>query len=168
MYIVSVWDYCIIEIILNNIKRNYSTFISYTSARTLYISIILEKSRNQLDIVLCSKHFSIRLGQSLERLWWIQNRYGTCIEGLFKTENYCLYLTKSFDSEISQGELASYFFVYCQKLDFINCRHVYGSRISLSYLRNLPNSAPQWEHLCTQSLALGTQKGMAKHPSHNL
>lgn len=51
---------------------------------------------------------------------------------------------------------------------FINCCHVYGSRISFSYLRNLPNSAPQWEHLCTQSLALGTQKGMAKHPSHNL
>lgn len=58
--------------------------------------------------------------------------------------------------------------VYCQNLAFINYRHVYGSRISFSYLRNLPNSAPQWEHLCTQSLALGTQKGMAKHPSHNL
>lgn len=90
------------------------------------------------------------------------------IESLFKTENYCFYLTEGFHSEISQGELASYFFVYCQNLAFINYRHVYGSRISFSYLRNLPNSAPQWEHLCTQSLALGTQKGMAKHPSHNL
>lgn len=170
--ITDMYTLCMIEIMISwreMILNHVITTLSYTVC-SLYINTIPEKSRNQL---ICSFVFLINIFQSdqdnhLKDSDEITKLHGTYNEGLFKTENYCLYLAKGFVSEISQGELASYFFVHCQKLVFINCCHVYGSRISFSYLRNLPNSAPQWEHLCTQSLALGTQKGMAKHPSHIL